>query len=342
MTSPFQAYNDLRIAGRDLRGAPGFTLSGIVRNELYFLPAFLEHYRALGVSRFILIDDRSDDGSPAYLAEQPDVMVLTSRHRYGDRLEMPKELASKLSDNRMVYIWRALLLELTGYGRWSVHVDADEFVRLPDGIRLPDLVPRLDREGAETAWGVMLDMYPRNVSDLRATIGAPRFDPRGEWYFDGEPHLKLRRGRAPANLHPGCRARLASQHDVALPGNLLTRIKQRRFGLRIPRLNTLRKPVLLKWREGAFFESSHIVNLNASTRMLLPIQHFKFTGELHARTNAAIREGAHYAGARDYVVMSALLEKMEAAGGSFLYRHSTRATDFAAFARTGNALGLSE
>jgi len=342
MTSPFQAYNDLRIAGRDLRGAPGFTLSAIIRNELYFLPSFLDHYRALGVGRFILLDDRSDDGSVDYLAGQPDVMILNSQHRYGDRVEMPPELASKLSDNRMVYIWRALLLEMIGNGQWSIHVDADEFVRLPDGISFPDLAPRLEREGVEAAWGVMLDMYPRNVSNLRAASGAAHFDPRGAWYFDGEPHLRLRQGRAPTNLHPGCRARLANQYDVGFQGGMLARMKQRRFGLRIPRLNTLRKPVLLKWREGAFFESSHIVNLNASTRMLLPIQHFKFTGELRARTDAAIREGAHYAGSRDYVVMSALLEKMEADGGSFLYRHSTRATDFAAFARTGNALGLTE
>ena len=56
-----EAYLSLRHAHDDLRvvyGADvppsGFTLLAILRNEIFFLPAFLKHYRSLGIQRFVL------------------------------------------------------------------------------------------------------------------------------------------------------------------------------------------------------------------------------------------------------------------------------------------------
>jgi hypothetical protein len=43
-----------------------------VRNELVRMPAFLEHYRRLGVRHFLVVDNQSTDGLEAYLAGQPD------------------------------------------------------------------------------------------------------------------------------------------------------------------------------------------------------------------------------------------------------------------------------
>ena len=43
-------------------------------------PAFLAHYRRLGADRFVILDDRSTDGTVAFLAAQPDVMVVGERH----------------------------------------------------------------------------------------------------------------------------------------------------------------------------------------------------------------------------------------------------------------------
>ena len=43
------------------------------RNERLRLPAFLNHYRSLGVDEFLVIDNDSSDGSTEYLAAQADV-----------------------------------------------------------------------------------------------------------------------------------------------------------------------------------------------------------------------------------------------------------------------------
>ncbi len=42
-----------------------------VRNSASYLPAFLAHYRRLGVTRFVFVDDRSDDGTAELLAASP-------------------------------------------------------------------------------------------------------------------------------------------------------------------------------------------------------------------------------------------------------------------------------
>ncbi len=47
------------------------------RNESLRLPAFLRHYRQLGVHRFFVADNASTDGTTTeYLTQQPDVHVF--------------------------------------------------------------------------------------------------------------------------------------------------------------------------------------------------------------------------------------------------------------------------
>ena len=50
-------YNDFRIVSRGSYAPSRFSLLAIIRNEMYFLPSFLDHYRKLGVkgSYFLMI-----------------------------------------------------------------------------------------------------------------------------------------------------------------------------------------------------------------------------------------------------------------------------------------------
>ncbi|MEO1748628.1 MAG: glycosyltransferase family 2 protein, partial [Pseudomonadota bacterium] len=52
------------------------------RNENIRLPYFLDYYRRLGVSHFLMVDNDSDDGGRPYLAQQPDVSLWTTRASY--------------------------------------------------------------------------------------------------------------------------------------------------------------------------------------------------------------------------------------------------------------------
>lgn len=120
----------------------------LAHNELLILPEFLRHYREMGVDRFLLVDDRSTDGSMEFLLDQPDVTLFT-----------PLEGSTYKNDKRY---WRAELLDTYCDGQWVVVPDVDEHLvyrNFDDGRDLFDLVRSLEDEGAEALHAVMLDMY---------------------------------------------------------------------------------------------------------------------------------------------------------------------------------------
>ena len=59
-------------------GTGDILLFSTFRNEHVRLPYFLDYYRRLGVSHFLMVDNDSDDGGRQYLARQPDVSLWTT------------------------------------------------------------------------------------------------------------------------------------------------------------------------------------------------------------------------------------------------------------------------
>lgn len=120
----------------------------ITHNEMTLIPAFLSHYRRLGVTRFICVDDVSTDGSREYLIDQPDVDVWTSPIRF-----------EKARRGRR---WREALFEHYGYDRWYVNVDSDEFLIYDQCLREPlrALIGVLEEHGIKRLPAPMLDFYP--------------------------------------------------------------------------------------------------------------------------------------------------------------------------------------
>jgi hypothetical protein len=332
MTKMYTAFDDLQIASNDLTGKPGLTLFSVLHNEIYFLAAFLAHYRALGVQRFVILDDCSDDATPALLAAAPDVMVLHSARRFGDRVT-PQDGPLAGRETRMLPVWKTLMLQKYAPGSWALCVDADEFLVLPAGLGLPDLIARLGPDGARGVTAVMLDTYPRDITSLRAE--AP-FDPAAEWYFDAERHLAPRPGRHFAIRYHGSRARLLHRHGMLKP-RLAERVLHM-AGLRALRFNTLHKIVLLKAAPGDGFLNSHWTNADARQDMLLPMMHFKFTPDLYRRTVFALQGNSYANGSAEYSQMDRLLTRMDATDASFLYSRSRRCDGFEAFRASGNAM----
>ncbi|WP_373636838.1 glycosyltransferase family 2 protein [Yoonia sp. BS5-3] len=120
-----------------------------VRNEMLRLPYFLEHYRKLGVTQFLIVDNDSDDGTTAFLAAQPDVSLWTTAHSY------------KLA--RFGMDWLGWLQWQFGSGHWCLTVDADELLIYPDSDTrgLPALTDWLDARDITSFGALMLDMYPK-------------------------------------------------------------------------------------------------------------------------------------------------------------------------------------
>ena len=351
-----ERYVSLRCANSDLRvvagggvDPSGFTLLAVLRNEMYFLPHFLAHYRRLGVERFVFLDDRSFDGSREYLCQQSDAVIVESGRRYGEVVEMISPAGGKVRKIRMIHLWRSLLHDLFVPNRWAVQVDLDELVHLPQGMNFQDVVAQLDRRDARAVWGVMLDVYPKDIEELAGQEGTSRLDMTRTWYFDGEPHLRLRTNRRPRVIHPSARTRLYSEYGVNRLTHLSTSKRRRKtrhiLGKILPGFepltyNAIWKPVLLKWGRGCYFKNSHICNLSASSRYLFPIQHFRFTGSLYQKIQIGLRENSYHNDSADHRILSELLKTMKERNGSFLYPKSRPFDCFDDLSATRNALGL--
>lgn len=343
----YEALSDIYVVSNDLGGRPGFTLTAIARNELYFLPAFLKHYRRLGVERFIILDDQSDDGSRDYLSWQTDVMVLGTTRRYGERLKPPPGITTAPnSDYRMATLWRQYLLDTFAIDSWSLHVDLDEFLFLPEGTSFPAIAATLDPMQGEVVWAVMLDTYPAHISDLAAAQNETELDIVRDWYFDGRTHVRFGK-RGPEMVYGGSRSRLITQHGLHEQPTLKDKVRWYlrdhwlwRYRARPPVFNDLRKPSLLYWRLGDQFHSVHRMAKVAFCDRLLPMLHFKFTGAVYAKVKWAIESNAYYRGSREYHNLSELLMKLQELKAPLIDPAiSVRYDTFADFERTGNALG---
>lgn len=119
-----------------------------LRNEINRLPYFLNHYRALGVQHFMMVDNNSTDGSSDLLMKQPDVSVWHTAHSY------------KLA--RFGMDWLTWLQMRYAHGHWCVTCDVDELLVYPHHTTrdLRALCDWLDRCDQPMMGAMMLDMYP--------------------------------------------------------------------------------------------------------------------------------------------------------------------------------------
>ena len=130
-----------------------FPLIFIVHNGRRFLPSFLAHYRNLGVTRFVCVDDASVDETKEYLLKQPDVDIHLSNVRF-------KTAARGKT-------WRELLAAKYGKNRWYLNVDVDEylFTGCNKKMNIRNYAKKLYSNGIYRLPAAMIDMIPRDTSD---------------------------------------------------------------------------------------------------------------------------------------------------------------------------------
>lgn len=182
-----------RIDSKPLSAA-GFEIRAtvVVRNEIVRLPRVLEHYRRLGVDRFLVVDNNSTDGSLDFLLAQPDVHVFDAPGRFAT------EKAT----------WRDCLLNEHCQGIWTVNVDADEFLVYPgmEDLDLREFCRFLDSEHSRGLYAPLVDMYSREPLD------EVQLDPGDELldvypYFDGAGYNLQYRSKRAGNTTPEWRLR---------------------------------------------------------------------------------------------------------------------------------------
>lgn len=120
----------------------------VVRNELARMKVFFEHYRQMGVERFVILDNGSDDGTLEWLVQQKGTKI----YQILEAFETQKKTG-----------WIEKLLLLEGRNQWCAVLDSDELLDFVDSEHhtLTDLVHAACRQGYHRIEGVLLDMYAR-------------------------------------------------------------------------------------------------------------------------------------------------------------------------------------
>lgn len=242
-----------------------------MRNEMFMLPHFLAHYRALGVTAFLIADNVSDDGTREYLASQPDVALFSVDTDY------------RLS--RYGVAWQQAMMAAVRPGKWSLLADADELLLWQEDQQetLPDLLASQAFEGADAARIFMLDMYPKGKLQTADFAKGTPFDQAG--FCDRVPFLTSWHGRGPFSNMPTWTSAL--RHRL-IPGARSDLFVAQKIAL-------LRYQPWMRLSAGLHF----VGDVSLASRELI-FAHFKYNADFYRKARAEVARGQHFNDAEEY------------------------------------------
>ena len=254
----------------------------VVRNEGTRLPWLLAYYRGLGATRFLILDNDSDDGTRDWLlAQGPDVHTF---HTDGS-------FAASAAGMR----WTNHLLDEHGSGAWCLTVDADEALVYPhcERLPLPGLTAYLDSLGAEALLAPMLDMYADAPLDAVTYVPGQSLIDAFPW-FDASGYVRRDAAKFPyVRVLGGCRARVFYATATAGP--------------------VLQKVPLIRWTTDIKYTSSKHTALPCRLADISgALLHFKFLPDFAAQMQAEVARGQHYLGAAEQRIYLRRLQAGEA------------------------------
>lgn len=261
-----------RIDGRPLAVAPGEILAiACARNEVLRLASFLDHHRAQGVNRFLVVDNDSTDGTTELLLAEPDVHVFSTRESY----------AASSCGTR----WINELVARFAVGYWTLTADVDELLVFPhaEHLTLGDLTRHLEATGSEAMAALLLDMYAAGpIADAHHVPGTslvktcPYFDDRDS-YSEPSPRFQ------------------------GLPVRGGARARRFRFEAGDGRGPLLGKIPLVRWRPGPGYEGyTHWLPGYAPAGVTGVLLHFKFLSDFATRVEIEAARGEHWEDAIEY------------------------------------------
>ena len=242
----------------------------LVRNEILRLPNCLEHYRSLGVDRFIILDNDSLDGSADYLSSGPDIDIWRTSDFF--------------SESKAGMIWRHLLVKHYGFNRWYVIVDADELLVYPqmDQCDLHVVARRLERLNLMSLRAPMIDMYSdRPLEKLNYLSGTSLIEACP--FFDGDSYRIANFSDGRQKLEGGPRVRIVSRSSKEEFNHDLEKYPFRFWAQETPLVGIHDNP----------FPNRRVPPMGA-------LLHFKFLQDLKDKIQAAIEEKQHWKGSVEY------------------------------------------
>jgi hypothetical protein len=244
-----------------------------VRNEILRIQSVLDHHRALGINRFFVVDNTSDDGTVEFLKLQPDVALFITDREY------------KASHAGMD--WVQLILDSFSEDRWSLIVDADELFVYPyfEKKDIKSLCSFLDKNRYRAMLATMVDMYSKQpISKTAHKEKVPLLNTCE--YFDSGPYDIYPSPQFPfIKIRGGPRRRCFWDQSI---------------NVRAPALS---KVPLIKWKRGyRYIASTHTMSPAPQTipEISGALLHFKFLDDFHRRAKIESSREQRYAGAIQY------------------------------------------
>jgi len=250
----------------------------VCRDEALRLPFMLDYHFKLGVSRVLLVDNGSTDGTVELVEDDPRIHLFkTSQPFAGNKVA-----------------WQELLLRRFGAGHWNLLLDADELFAYPDmnTVALPELVRSLDAEGSEALHSIFIDMFAREpLRDIRYVPGnnllatAPFFDPAR--FYAKKAYRHVFRG-------PGS--------DFIYMNGTRARVFGGEFGCS--------KVPLFKYRSGQFLRLGlHTIEGAKVSSRQAAVLHFKYLQDFHEKVVRESARNAYWNGASEYKAYAKTLEE---------------------------------
>jgi len=249
----------------------------VQRNEYVRLEGFLEYYRALGVKKFYIVDNASDDNKTLdLLLDQDDVELYSTPQAY--------------SQSKYGVKWAEAIIQSKRVGKWTLLLDADELLVLDDKFKtLPALCSYLDENGHDCMHTAFVDMYSKDP--ISQTPYAKRkkildhcmyHDRRFYTFFDPNGGIK-------------------GDMNTYIGG-----VRSRVFGLETVILN---KVPLFKYDTGhKIREGIHWIEQSNPAYAKAVLLHFKYIETFHSYVEEESRRGQHWDGASEYQQYHTFLE----------------------------------
>lgn len=273
----------------------------VVGNEPYFVPRFLEHYRKLGVSRFVFYLDQPSEDLSQFIFQQSDVTAFTSR--------VPFKTVFGKHKSGALWRWHHLLhdelTEILFAKQWALSVDIDEFAVIPSQFSsLGEYCDTLDRFKVVHVGAPMIELFPDTLAKLDDM--GPHISPFDACkYFDCGPYYKWSDQQlSPEVIYSGIRQRLFEKVQRLYPDQFENIVSGRYLPPKMWKIP------LLKHCYGVKRSLKHEATSPPILSQGLALMHFRFFPGIKEKVADAIKQSQYYRNSMEYKLLDLALQKV--------------------------------